>query len=79
MRSYMIRLKVIILLTTLLGGVSCSSWEPWIKPYDRENLSDPVMNTGRNPISASYQHHVYETREASRGAGSVTGGGCGCN
>lgn len=53
--------------------------EPWVKPYERENLADPIMSFSRDPVSAAYRHHVYEVREASRGAGSVSGGGCGCN
>ena len=60
----------------LLSG--CAS-EPWVKPYERANLADPIMNFNRNPVSASYLHHVYESREGARGAGIATGGGCGCN
>jgi hypothetical protein len=33
----------------------------------------------RDPVSASYIHHVYDSREGARGAGIATGGGCGCN
>ena len=57
----------------------CSSWEPWVKPYERANLADPIMDPARDAVSASYLHHVYETRESARGAGTVSGGGCGCN
>ena len=64
-------------LAWLISG--CSSWEPWVKPYERANLADPIMNPARDAISAGYTHHVYETRESSRGAGTVSGGGCGCN
>ncbi len=57
----------------------CSSLEPWVKPYERANLADPIMNPARDAVSAGYLHHVYETRESARGAGTVSGGGCGCN
>lgn len=57
----------------------CSSWEPWIKPYERANLADPIMDPARDPVSANYRLHVYETREGSRGADGGAGGGCGCN
>jgi hypothetical protein len=60
----------------LLGG--CAG-EPWVKPYERANLADPIMNFNRNPVSANYLHHVYDSREGARGAGIATGGGCGCN
>ena len=60
----------------LLGG--CAT-EPWVKPYERANLADPIMSFSRDPVSASYLHHVYDSREGARGAGVATGGGCGCN
>jgi hypothetical protein len=60
-----------------LGG--CSSVEPWVKPYEREHLADPIMALSRNSIAASYRDHVFETREGSHGATGAVGGGCGCN
>ena len=71
------RLALTIAALYIFSG--CSSLEPWVKPYERENLSDPIMNVARDPTSAGYYHHVFETRESARGAGAVTGGGCGCN
>lgn len=68
---------IILVLAFLFAG--CSSWEPWVKPYERANLADPIMNPARDAVSAGYTHHVFETREASRGASAVSGGGCGCN
>ena len=66
----------LITVTFVLGGCAI---EPWVKPYERANLADPIMNFNRDPISASYIHHVYDSREGARGAGIATGGGCGCN
>ena len=66
----------LIMVTFVLGGCAI---EPWVKPYERANLADPIMNFNRDPISASYIHHVYDSREGARGAGIATGGGCGCN
>jgi hypothetical protein len=69
----------------LLAGVvavamaGCSPIEPWVKPYERENLADPIMAFDRNPVSSSYLDHVYEAREGARGAVGSAGGGCGCN
>jgi len=60
----------------LLGGCAV---EPWVKPYERANLADPIMSFNRDPVSSSYLHHVYDSREGARGAGIATGGGCGCN
>ena len=72
------RLTLIFISAAFLVS-GCSSWEPWVKPYERANLADPIMNPVRDPAAASYYHHVFETRESSRGAGAVSGGGCGCN
>lgn len=60
----------------LLGGCTI---EPWVKPYERDDLADPIMAFDRDPVSSSYIHHVYESREGSRGASGSSGGGCGCN
>jgi hypothetical protein len=63
----------------LLAASGCSRLEPWVKPYERENLADPIMAWNRDPVSSSYMLHVYEAREGSRGAAGAGGGGCGCN
>jgi hypothetical protein len=68
-----------ILLLMLLAGLSGCSIEPWVKPYERANLADPIMSFGRDPVSNAYLNHVYETREGARGAEGGQGGGCGCN
>ena len=60
-----------------LGG--CSSIEPWVKPYEREHLADPIMALSRDSIAATYRDHAFETREGSHGATGAVGGGCGCN
>ncbi len=69
----------IFLVALLALSAGCASTEPWVKPYERANLSDPIMSFARDPISANYLHHVYDSREGARGAGVVSGGGCGCN
>ena len=66
-----------LLLTLLLAA--CSAPEPWVKPYERTNLADPIMSASRDPVEESYMHHVYQSREAARGAEGGSGGGCGCN
>ncbi len=53
--------------------------EPWVKPYERERLADPLMKFPRDPLSAKHFEHVHEVREGSRGGTGVQGGGCGCN
>ena len=71
------RICALIGLIVLSSG--CSSLEPWIAPYERANLSDPIMSFSRDPASTSYMNHVYQAREGARGAEGGAGGGCGCN
>jgi len=58
---------------------ACTSVQPWVKPYEREHLADPIMSFNANPIQSSYLTHVFEVREGARGATGSVGGGCGCN
>ena len=67
---------LLLIATVLITGCSV---EPWVKPYERAHLADPVMAISRDPVSDSYMNHVHEVREGSRGAGIASGGGCGCN
>ena len=71
--------RVLWAAAALVALSACSPVEPWVKPYERENLADPIMAFDRNPVSSSYLDHVFESREASRGAVGSAGGGCGCN
>jgi hypothetical protein len=71
-------LRGLFVLGLALAATGCSSIEPWVKPYDRENLADPIM-AGRAAVSQDFLDHVFESREGSRGATGGSGGGCGCN
>ncbi|MFT3929964.1 MAG: DUF4266 domain-containing protein [Spongiibacteraceae bacterium] len=53
--------------------------EPWVKPYERDHLADPIMSFDRTPLATEYLAHVYGVREGSRGGQGGSGGGCGCN
>jgi hypothetical protein len=61
---------------TLLAGCGI---EPWVKPYERERLADPIMKFTRDPLADKHREHVFDVREAAHGATGVQGGGCGCN
>ena len=61
----------------MLAG--CAFPEPWVKPYERERLADPIMRVSREALAAKHSEHVHEVREGARGANGVQGGGCGCN
>jgi len=64
-------------LCAILSG--CSSVEPWVKPYERERLADPLLQAQPYPLDFGYMTHVYRSREGGRGAEGSGGGGCGCN
>ena len=68
-----------LLLAGVMALSACSSVQPWVKPYEREHLADPIMSFNPNPVSAVYLEHVFEAREGARGATGIVGGGCGCN
>ena len=79
MKNYSLkRIKLIVLGTFCLVLSGCSI-EPWVKPYERAHLADPIMSFSRDPVSSSYINHVYQSRESARGAEGGQGGGCGCN
>ena len=57
----------LLIVSLAVMSAGCSSLEPWVKPYDRENLADPIMAFDRAPISSGFIDHVFESREGSRG------------
>jgi hypothetical protein len=79
--------KTICIVIALLAMSGCSAlskhggWklEPWAAPYERTDLSDPIMQWHRHPVAAVYVAHVYEAREGARGATGGGNSGCGCN
>jgi Domain of unknown function (DUF4266) len=73
------RMRPALIVGALLLSSACSNLQPWVKPYERDRLADPIMAWNRDAISAAYLDHIRETREGSRGATGGAGGGCGCN
>jgi hypothetical protein len=71
-------LRAALIAGALLTSSACSV-QPWVKPYERDRLADPIMAWDRDAISAMYLDHIRESREGSRGATGGAGGGCGCN
>ncbi|HEY4038221.1 MAG TPA: DUF4266 domain-containing protein [Burkholderiaceae bacterium] len=65
-------------LTAVLLLAGCSI-QPWVKPYERERLADPIMKFSGDPLADKHREHVFDVREAAHGATGVQGGGCGCN
>lgn len=74
----MLRIKLFAAVTafSLLSGCAV---KPWVLAQERGILAEPVMAFDQHPASTRFINHVYEAREASRGAEGSAGGGCGCN
>ena len=70
-------LTTVVLLGTILQ-TGCAL-QPWVKPYERERLADPIMQFSRESLAEKHFEHVRNVREGARGATGVQGGGCGCN
>jgi len=82
--KYIANMRVLLAALLLILLSACSSFsipkiEPWVAPYEREYLADPIMSFNKDPLSNKYRQHVFNTREGARGAGYAHGGGCGCN
>ena len=71
--------RFLLSLLLMAGMSACSGIEPWVKPYERDRLADPIMLMDGDPVSSAYIQHVYEAREGARGGEGGAGGGCGCN
>ncbi len=71
--------RMLLSLALIAGLSGCGGIEPWVKPYERDRLADPIMALDADPVSSSYIQHVYEAREGARGGEGAAGGGCGCN
>jgi hypothetical protein len=70
--------RILLLVgAALLGG--CAAPQPWVAPYEREALADPLMAFSRNRLMDRHRQHVFDVREGARGATDGEGGGCGCN
>jgi hypothetical protein len=75
-------MKTILLTTAALAAMmlsSCSQHLVRVKPYQRGNLANPLMDASRDSLLLAMTQHAYFSREASFGGGGVGGGGCGCN
>ena len=74
--SLIVALSACAAACALLSGCAI---EPWVKPYERERLADPIMKFSRDALPERHREHVFVVREGARGATGVQGGGCGCN
>ena len=69
----------VALTLVILAATSGCAVKPWVQPYERERLADPIMSFSRDALADRHRAHTQEVREGARGATAVAGGGCGCN
>ena len=65
-----------------LAGCAMPSFpkiEPWVKPYEREALADPMMALSRDALPAKHIEHTRDVREGARGATGVQGAAVAAN
>ncbi|NRB39107.1 MAG: DUF4266 domain-containing protein [Pseudomonadales bacterium] len=69
----------VLILLILLHGLTACGISPWVKPYERQALADPLMSMDNTPAASPFKQHMLHSREAARGGEIGGGGGCGCN
>ncbi|MFK7996377.1 MAG: DUF4266 domain-containing protein [Granulosicoccus sp.] len=69
----------VALLTSGCASVSGALSYQEVKPWERGALAEDGMQPVLDSMDISVDEHIYFSREASTGGGSVRGGGCGCN
>jgi Domain of unknown function (DUF4266) len=71
------KLRVALCLALAVPAVTlgCAT----VRPEQRAILADRIMQFGADARERAALEHAIENREGSNGAGSVQGGGCGCN
>ncbi len=73
------RAAQLLLLSICIAASGCAAPRPWVAPFEREALADPLMSFSRNALMDKHRQHVFDVREGGRGATDGGGGGCGCN
>ncbi len=72
-------IRFILALLLYLGGSSLFSGCVTVRPYERENLADRIMDFDAMGEERAMERHFLETREGSIGGHGGAGGGCACN
>ena len=77
-------MKNIITLSALILLTGCETFNhvtlsEEVQPWEKDILSQQVMQFPQDPMHAFADEHIYFSKEASTGGSGVGGGGCGCN
>ena len=71
---YMLIISMLLILIVLITLTGCTAVQPW----QREILSEPIMQLDENPIDKALHEHYQVFHEGSTGGTGSQGGGCGC-
>ncbi len=74
MKNIKIISLVLVLCLILIAFAGCATVQPW----EREILSEPIMQFDENPIEKWRLENYKHYHEGSVGATGSQGGGCGC-
>ncbi|MBK6999725.1 MAG: DUF4266 domain-containing protein [Rhodoferax sp.] len=72
-------MKKPILILALLPWLGGCADLGLVHAWEKGNLAQPGMSLNADPLEQRYLQHIYTSKEAASGGGSVGGGGCGCN
>ncbi len=51
-----------------------------VSPWEKDTHAKAVMKDGdMNRLSQGFEEHIHFAKEGTKGGGSISGGGCGCN
>jgi Domain of unknown function (DUF4266) len=67
------------LVLLVMAGAGASAGCARVKPYEREFLSERVMDPSSEAPEDRFRQHWQFSREGSEGGFGAAGGGCGCN
>jgi hypothetical protein len=83
MKTPFLSFRFLILTAVVLAGLAGAGCTQAnlvrVKPWERAELADALMNPARDPVATGNAEHVYFSREAATGGRGVGGSGCGCN
>jgi len=71
-------MRQIVFVATIALALSGCAMDPWVKPYEREALADPIMAFSPDSGTEKFRAHVFDVLQGSPGAELSQGGGCGC-
>lgn len=66
------------LILLAISNAACSSFGP-VAAWEKGYLAKAEMRFDHDKLSAKNADHIYTSKEAASGSGSVGGSGCGCN